>query len=928
MTHISLGMDISGWCSEAVVGATTADGDFQVVQAWHSGAPSVCVLPRFPGERPRATWPAIRTHWARGSGFPRSTALRPLLGRVPTWLAWLGLGVDAVNPQWRHRYADESGGAVPLRSVLRAYAEALFAVEPPDPAQAVQPAPALHVIAMPEHFQERAQENLLAGLPRDRGDVRLLWHSVAVCLAWIDTLSPSRRARYAGKRVAVVDVGLAEVSATVVELRKRSEGGQTFLVPKRDLPESGSSCRWPIVPFDLCLAAELLETLGEPWALRELWQVACGGATGALVQAVPEDAREAATLVETVAGWRRLDLSPGRLGQAVAAAASRPKINGLDELWLEVRGVLPDLNLDHDGARQPLARTLEHDVADWLCGRDEPPDKILLTGPVMRLAVAPEETLGDRLVRGLRVPAGCKVLVAGRDLPPAVSAVHGCAIYGGRELAGLPTYLDTLPRFCIVGKDRLRWKDVHYDLVPHSEWEGGKEYRSDERELERLRHAAKIPSGRRRVRFRLLRQDQEKQLEQGFEQAPPRDCLLSFDVRLRPAQGFARVRILPEQTDLFGGREVVLDWEKMKEAKPPPEGPPDFPTCAPLEPNPWRIRNYAAPVLEEYVSAVSAERWARAEQRLDAVGRQLQSGGAYGSAPTGSEIQRLVRALSRHRQRCVNLKVYDNYRGGRAAQRKVALEQLKNLMRAASGLFTKTPSWARAFLEREFQHVLRKARDEVGFDEDHMDPNPKPVFLHAAGRCFSDPGQIALFVECFDPHFRRRMENWQAKKARPGMNNWCKAFQIILRLHDEAVLHFEREQADSLARSLCLLLEAEQPTDRRRLRAPYKHAVFCVYFLLRFRARPDGADFLGNWGRKGTVACGIHDNLWRHRDVGACRQATLLPDGRGETIQAALLRFLESKATAQDIVIMKEAHDAALGEADDEDGENDGDGAG
>ena len=161
-------------------------------------------------------------------------------------------------------------------------------------------------------------------------------------------------------------------------------------------------------------------------------------------------------------------------------------------------------------------------------------------------------------------------------------------------------------------------------------------------------------------------------------------------------------------------------------------------------------------------------------------------------------------------------------------------------------------------------------------------------------------------------------------RQRPGMNNWCKAFQLILRLHNESVMHFDRKQADSLAKDLCLLLEAEEPGDRRRLRAPYKHAVFCIYFLLRFRARPDGGDFLGDWDREGTVAWEIHDNLSRNRDVGARRQASFFSDARNETIQASLLRFLTSKATARDIVIMKEEHDKSLGGSDD-DGKSDTD---
>lgn len=915
MAHISLGMDLIEWYPEAVTGTTEADGAFQASRAWRSEAPGVCVLPRFSGEKPRATWPAILTRWARGISFPQSAASPTHLGRVPAWLAWLGLQPDVVDPRWQHHYADEKPASIPCRSILRAYADALYATERRLPSRSMRAKPALHVIAMPEHFQERAQENLLAGLPRDRGDVRLLWHSVATCLAWIATLNPQLRARNAGKRVAVVDVGLSEVSAAILELRDRACGTQTFLVPKRGLPESGSSCRWPIIPFDMCLAAELVEPLGGPLTLSKVWQAVCGGATGAVVQEPPEAAREAVTLIETDGGWRKLDLSPSRLTQALTKAALRQEVDGLEGLWREVRDAVPGLELSQDATPRLLAQVLEQDVGNWLCDRPGPPNIVLLTGPVVRLLVAPDETLGARMADGLRVTPGCKIFASGRDLPPTVTAAHGCAIYGGRELAGLPTYLDTLPRFCLVGKDRLRWKDVCYDLVPGSECEGGKEYQPGKDELERLRNAAKIPEGRRHVRFRLLRQNREKQLEQDFEQAPLRDCLLSFDVRLRPAQGFARVRILPEQADLFGGREVILDWDRMKEAESEPEGPPDFPPCTPLEPNVWRIENYAAPVIIEYVEAVSAERWTAAAESLTFAGRQLQSGGTYGSDPDRPEIDRLLKALDRHHQRYVKLNVYEAIRARGVQQRATALAQVKDLMRAATGLFNRTPPWAHPFLEEQFRVAAAKNPE---------DPNPTPVFLNAGGRCFSSARQVQSFVHCFDLHLHKRVAASMNTGRSPGMNNWCKAFQVILRLHDEAVLHFEREQAESLARGLSLLVDAVQPTDRRRVRAPYKHAVFCVYFLLRFRARSDGADFLGDWDRKGTVAEGIHQNLSRHRNVGATSQTHLLPVDSDKTTQAVLLRFLESKATPGDIIIMKEAHDAVLGEDGDEAGEDSG----
>jgi len=453
-------------------------------------------------------------------------------------------------------------------------------------------------------------------------------------------------------------------------------------------------------------------------------------------------------------------------------------------------------------------------------------------------------------------------------------------------------------------------------LVPPKEWQGGKEYRPNEEELARLRHAAMIASGRRTVRFRLLRQDEEKQLEQTFDQAPLRNCMLSFDVRMRPAQGFARVLIAPDIPDLFGGKEVVLDWERMENADKSPEGSSDIPACSPLTPkNSWQADSYLIPAIKEYVSDVSIPKWLWAERSLKVVGTRMQSGAALGSDPSGPVIDTLRRALDQHRLHFEETGVFRTYEKKSPRDKHArALGELKNLLRAATALFKNTPVWAEQFLQKEF----REAREHKP-----ESPNPPPVFLNAAGRCFSHDHQIRLFVECIDVHFKARMSRWCQTGQSPGMNNWCKAFQLILRLNEEAVLHIERPQAESLARCLQLLLDAVEPR-KRRLSAPYKQAMFSLYFLLRFRARPEGADFLSDWSHSGSTAQKIHANLSRHRDVGRSRQADLPNLGDDVTLQASLLRFLECKATAQDIIIMKKAHDESLeSETEDDDSPDD-----
>jgi hypothetical protein len=267
----------------------------------------------------------------------------------------------------------------------------------------------------------------------------------------------------------------------------------------------------------------------------------------------------------------------------------------------------------------------------------------------------------------------------------------------------------------------------------------------------------------------------------------------------------------------------------------------------------------------------------------------------------------LIRALDSHHQHLTGARVYHFFRAGSSLQRDEAAAQIKDLMRAATGLFTKTPDWASDFLFREFQ---RAGSERPG------DPNPKPIWLNAAGRCFSTPEQVALFVEYFDRHLHRRIRRWREDHSAPGMNNWCKAFQIILRLNEKAVLHFDRPRADSLARGLSLLLEAVAP-ENRVLRLPYKHTLFSIYFLLRFRARPDGSDFLAGPESRGKVANRIRENLERHEHVGARLQANAAGSGN-KTLQTRLLRFLKGKATVQDIIMMRKAHDETVGEAADD----------
>ena len=107
MGHVAVGLDLLDGHSDAVLAITSAEGAFKIERESHAEAPNICVLPRFPGERPRAGWSALRSHWGRGSGLPRDENRQVGLSRVPGWLAWLGIGGDVSNPRWKHRWAND-----------------------------------------------------------------------------------------------------------------------------------------------------------------------------------------------------------------------------------------------------------------------------------------------------------------------------------------------------------------------------------------------------------------------------------------------------------------------------------------------------------------------------------------------------------------------------------------------------------------------------------------------------------------------------------------------------------------------------------------------------------------------------------------------------------------------------------------------------
>ena len=75
---------------------------------------------------------------------------------------------------------------------------------------------------------------------------------------------------------------------------------------------------------------------------------------------------------------------------------------------------------------------------------------------------------------------------------------------------------------------------------------GGKTYTNDS-----LRNVAKLPRGRKQVRFKFRKDGEFKQIVQDLNLVTKKDVWLSFGVELIPSQGYAKIKILPEAAKIL-----------------------------------------------------------------------------------------------------------------------------------------------------------------------------------------------------------------------------------------------------------------------------------------------------------------------------------------------------------------------------------------
>mgnify|MGYP006422652971 CR=1 FL=1 len=541
-----------GLCLDPLgVDVGTASNATAEIEVTRKAIPPAALLPFHAGEPLRADLDG--TPHIRGSGFGSSeeaaVSARNGCGRWPLAYAWPAL-LDVRCWSWQR--ANESRTYEPADAIATVAAAATAEATG---SRSARPQVALTI---PNILNEAKQQELLDAAGRVGLDLQLLWRPVAAAMAWLKhanhqlTEQVTQDQQELGPLLCLY-LGVDSVEAVVVELVGRRNGNQRCVVPGRRRPHQDEllpAALLPLVEHAVHAATGNLqqEELNDRW--RWTW---ASGLLPRLISALSQSEDHASEALQKV----RQDWAAAcrNLTTSFHAVAAMPSFSDGRTRFNE-----PPSSLANWLAARP---TLRH-LTQKLLGA-------VVTGP-LAATIARSGPLGQEVLDTAGLNAET-VLVEGVDFPSAALANQSIQ-YLQRLASDRPTYLDTLPRIHIasIRRGEPTWIPL---LQKTEQWvEGGKPWQRDP-DLTGFSVSPRttIDSDKPHLKMPLHHEDHEtvRELDVLVEHELQQPEPVKLRVTVTPAQGNARVQVIPEVEQALGRRPIFVDWSKMKETDLTPE---------------------------------------------------------------------------------------------------------------------------------------------------------------------------------------------------------------------------------------------------------------------------------------------------------------------------------------------------------------------
>lgn len=707
--------------------------------------------------------------------------------RIPTALLWRGIS-ETPQRSWRWKSTDGASiSRTPAFLLAQSICETLRCGSAKLSDQVIAVVPNSLLMASQQLLLDECYQ---AGL-----NVRLLWRPVAAALSWCqqfaDTLeSPDHPidGDVSKGQLLSLHMGLDEIEITLLELVRRTENGRTCLLPARRRPKREKE---RIASFGMSYLLECARRfVKKPTAAANaIWQRLCGSdRTRQFLNEAQE--KPDALLGQTI---RSRAGSTANATKVSIPWYPQPRPGSCFEDWLRSQSV--DFSA--------------------VCG-------VVLSGELAPLLVSESLPLWKHCLQLL----GCTSIPRRLLLEDCTPGAHGilakgAAIHGHKLLAGAPSYLDTLPRIqtALSENGEPKWFDLlsstdeYVDggrLWKRAEPLGGMHIAKDQSQLELVLSHEEFPTVRK--------------VSVNFREPASRNISVVLDVSIHPAQGNARVEVVPQITDSTFHR-LPIEWKSMQDVDLTADKwinsqPTAFPPLMPRAPSDTHWQSAKKLIclylgITRDTSIFGQSQSVTLQEITAALSKKDQNPVAQPNEEATATAFSSDGTLARRDDKIVELFIDRAKKQLSSGTASVRVNNDETAVRALG--YTSTA-------DEVFQAYLdRRIRKVVG--------NLQAAELIACGRCLRSPEIISRFASAT---LKRLSESTD------GVNNWLKALGEILRYRYAATKEIDSRTCLALLDRILTVFERE--LQNRRFKQIFRNSCICIVCLLR--RRMFDADFL------------------------------------------------------------------------------------
>jgi hypothetical protein len=589
------------------------------------------------------------------------------------------------------------------------------------------------ILVIPNHWTETTQQRILDAFEKYNLKCKLLWRPVSSALEWLTHFSKQLEFLHDDIRVnqgklLCIHIGYDSIEITELDLVIKSHpktDSESIVLPARRRPNK----------------TERIPSFGYRWAIRNL--------AGKM-----EQIQGKANQVDRFTWmWNQLWCS-----RALKETANGPHSTQNQAQFPFEQDVCSVEQCNHEEVQQYLKRRKIALKTDYT--------GLVITGAFANQIFYEKQLVWQWLTQTLGIRSQL-LLVEGYDTEPGLLA-RGALGFEYRYQAELPTYLDTLPLLQMVVSENgePKWIDL---LEPEHKWvDGGRLWRRPEtiRNLSISAHSVDLKLAIAHEEF-----DHVREVITDLPSKSNQTEKVSLSVEMAPAQGKARIEIIPDREKYFEGKRVFVDWRKMDNFLDERGNPTDK----------QGYLNALPRIFPELLPRIqSSSKWNAAEFQMNSVLEMMRR----------NESKRSVdRALVRLREQ---LRDKDQSKYPQDATAFDSDGQCSSYFDLDQFMDVAWPYYKSQSPEAFVRAIAYTHVDHKDFHEHLLAQiqvsSVREDCIVAAGKCFRDPNHIAAF---FDAVFR-------ASDAQRLNSIWWKAMSELLRFRANATRAISSLQCEEL----------------------------------------------------------------------------------------------------------------------------------